>query len=57
MSKEEANELIRQLKAYQKEITVNRKTALAALVRAGLVTKAGRPTAFYAPEKDVKCSL
>lgn len=47
MSKQEAKQLIEQLKAYEKEVTVDRQSALDALVRAGLVTKSGRPTKLY----------
>jgi hypothetical protein len=52
MSKQEAQQLIKQLVTYQKEVTADRDTALAALERAGLVTKDGRPTEFYAPSAN-----
>ncbi len=51
MTKTEADQLIKQLKEYQKEVTVSKETALATLVRAGLITKDGNPTPHYAPEK------
>lgn len=51
MTKQEADQLIKQLREYQKEVTVSREAALAALIRAGLVTKSGRPTKFYARER------
>lgn len=47
MGKQEAKQLIEQLKEYQKEVTTDRRSALAALQRAGLVTKRGRPAKAY----------
>jgi hypothetical protein len=52
MSESEA-QLIEQLVTYQKKVTVDRKSALAALVRAGLVTKDGNATEPYASRKEV----
>lgn len=48
MGKEEAKQIIKQLDAYQKQVTANRQSALAALQRAGLVTRKGRPARAYA---------
>lgn len=48
MSKEEARQLIARSKAYLKKALVSKQSALDALVRAGLVTKSGRPTKLYA---------
>jgi hypothetical protein len=56
MSKQEAKQLIKQLKAYQRKATVDRRTALAALKRAGLVTEDGRPAQFYAPSPKTNSS-
>lgn len=41
---QQAQQLIDQLVAYQKKVVGDRETALAALERAGLVTKDGQPT-------------
>lgn len=43
----EAEQIIRQLHAYQIIATSSRDQAIAALHRAGLVTKAGEPTPPY----------
>ena len=48
MSKQEAKQLIARSKAYLKKALVSKQSALDALVRAGLVTKSGRPTKLYA---------
>lgn len=48
MNKEEAKQLIARSKRYLKKVLVSKQTALDALVRAGLVTKSGRPTKLYA---------
>jgi len=51
MTKTEADQLIKQLKEYQKEIT-DRVSALHALEKAGLINKDGTPTEYYAHVGD-----
>lgn len=48
MTESEAKQLIARSKAYLKKALVSKQTALEALVRAGLVTRSGRPTKLYA---------
>ena len=48
MSETEADQLIKQLKEWQKEVTADRVSALRALEKAGLIDKEGNPTEHYA---------
>ena len=47
MHRQEAEQLIEQLRTYQKEVLANRESALFALERAGLITRDGEPAPFY----------
>lgn len=52
MSEQEAQQLIEQLEAYQREVIVDRQSALDALVGAGLLTRDGQLTQAYAPSPE-----
>lgn len=56
MSKHEAEQLIKQLRTYQKRVTSNRRAAMAALKRAGLINKHGRATKYYAQDRNSRLS-
>lgn len=51
MGKQEAEKIVKQLNAYQSTATSSRDQAIAALHRAGLVTKTGKPTSQYASRR------
>lgn len=52
MSEYEAKQLIEQLEAYQREVIVDRQSALDALVDAGILTLDGQLTEAYAPSPE-----
>jgi hypothetical protein len=54
MIEQEYIDILNQLKEYQKEATSSKKNALAALFRAGLITKSGKPTKYYRHKNENK---